>query len=72
MCCDSRLLLILALCGCEEIFQNALQVVEGGTLLGFVFPALQHYFIEFGGTALQALHSVAFLQGADHFWVSHP
>ena len=68
----SWLLLVLALCGCVEVLQDTLQVVEGGALLGLVLPALQHDVIEFGGTGIQALHSVALLQGTDHLWVGHP
>lgn len=71
-CSVSGLLLVLALCGCVEILQYALQVLKGGTVLRLVLPTLQHDFIEFGGTAVQTLHSVALLQGTNHFWVGHP
>lgn len=67
----SRLLLILALCGCEEVLQDALQVIKGGPVLRFVLPALHHDFIEFSRTTVQLLHAVAFLQGPDHLWVGH-
>lgn len=67
----SWLLLILALCGCVEVLQDTLQVIEGGAVLWLVLPALQHDFIEFRGAAVQALHSVALLQRTDHFWVGH-
>lgn len=67
----SWLLLVLALCSCVEILQDALQVIEGGAVLWLVLPALQHDLIEFSGTAVEALHSVAFLQGTDHLWIGH-
>ena len=68
----SWLLLILALCGCVEVLQDALQVLKGGTLLRLVFPAFQHDIIEFHGAAVQALHPIVLLQGTDHFRVGHP
>lgn len=68
----SWLLLVLALCGRVEILQDAPQVIEGGPILGLVLPAIQHDFIEFSGTRLQALHSIALLQGTDHLRVGHP
>lgn len=68
----SRLLLVLALCCGVEILQNTLKILKGWTVLGLVLPALQHDVVELLGTAVGALHSVASLQGADHFWVRHP
>lgn len=68
----SRLLLVLALCCGVEILQDTLKILKGWTVLRLVLPALQHDVIELLGTAVGALHSVASLQGADHFWVRHP
>lgn len=67
----SRLLLVLALCCGVEILQDTLQILKGGPVLGLVLPALQHDVIELLRTGVGALHAVAALQRANHFWVCH-
>lgn len=65
----SRLLLVLALGGCEEVLQDTLDIFEGGPLLRAVLPAASHNVVELLGAVLWPGHPVSSLQCPDHLRV---
>lgn len=69
--CGSWLLLVLALSGGVEVIQDALHVVEGGSVFGFIFPAGVHDVVQFGGTVFRPGHAVATLHRGHDLAVAH-
>lgn len=67
----SRLGLVLALCGCEEVLQNTSKVVKRGPVLGTLLPAQHHEVVQLLRTVVRSDHSVASLQILNHFRVGH-
>lgn len=67
----SGLLLVLPLGGRVEVVQYALHVVEGGSVLGFIFPAGVHDVVQFGGTVFRPGHAVAALHRGHDLAVAH-
>lgn len=65
----SWLLLVLALSGCVEVVQHALDIFKGGPLLRAVLPAASHDVVELLGTVLWPGHPVSALQRPDHLRV---
>lgn len=63
--------LVLGLCGGEVILQEALQVLEGGPLLGLLPPAGQHQLVHGFGALGRARHPVATLHLVQHLPVHH-
>lgn len=63
--------LILGLCGGEVVFQEALQILKGGTLLGVLFPTVDHELMQRDGAVLRAGHPVATLHLFQHLPVVH-
>lgn len=66
---QSRLLLVLALGGRVEVIQHALDIFEGGPLLGVVLPAASHDVVELLWAVLWSGHPVPVLQCPDHLRV---
>ena len=71
VCPSLRLLLVLSLCGCVEVVQDALHVIKGGPLFRFVLPAGRHDFVQLGGAGVRLRHSVASLNRGHHLSFSH-
>lgn len=67
----SGLLLVLPLCGSEEILQDAPQVLEGGPVFWVFFPAHTHNVIKPIRTVFWLWHPVGSLQVLDYLWVGH-
>ncbi|PWA31659.1 hypothetical protein CCH79_00006383, partial [Gambusia affinis] len=63
--------LVLRLSGGEVILQEALQVLEGGPLLGLLPPAVQHQFMERSRTFRRTRHPVAALHLIQNLSVHH-
>lgn len=63
--------LVLGLRGGEVVFQEALQVLEGGPLFRVLFPAVDHELVERDGAVLRAGHPVAALHLLQHLPVVH-
>lgn len=68
----SRLRLVLALCGREEVLQHTAQVVKGGPVLWALLPAQPHELVQLLWTVVRAHHAVASLQVLNHLRVGHP
>lgn len=69
--CPLQLLLVLPLCGSEEILQEVLQVVKRGSVLWSLRPTLLHDVIKLIRAVFWRRHPVSPLQVLDHFWVGH-
>lgn len=67
----SRLGLVLALCGCEEVIQDAPKVVKCGPFLWALLPAQHHEVVQLFRTVVRSHHSVASLQVLNDFRVGH-
>lgn len=63
--------LVLWFGGSEVIFEESLQVLKGGPLLGVSLPALKHELVQGAGTVLRAGHPVTTLHLLKHFSVVH-
>lgn len=63
--------LVLRLCGCEVVFKEALQVLEGRSLLWLFPPAGQHQLVHRLGALGRARHPVATLHLVEHLPVHH-
>lgn len=68
----SRLGLVLALRGCEEVIQNTSKVVKRGPVLWTLLPAQHHEVVQLFWTVVRSYHSVASLQILNYFRVGHP
>lgn len=67
----ARLFLVLPLCCCEEVLQNAPQILKGWPVLWALIPAQFHNVVQTFGAVLWSGHPVASLQVLDHLWVTH-
>lgn len=63
--------LVLGLCGCKVVLQEALQVLESGALFRILFPAVDHELVQGDGAVLWAGHPVAPLHLLQHLPVVH-
>lgn len=77
MCCSrvsaaAALLLVLPLCGGEEVLQDAPQVVKCGSVLRLFPPAQQHNVVEPVWTVVWLWHPVVLFQLLYDLWVGHP
>lgn len=67
----ARLFLVLPLCCCEEVLQNAPQILKGWPVLWALLPAQVHDVVQILRAVLRSGHPVAFFQVLDHLWVTH-